>query len=89
MLFQEVREVAPPPPEVRCKRKYLHIPKGLHLHLPKTQLVTPSTPSQTGDIDKKVKRLNSQNLPFFLLNIVLSISNFTFFKAYRLHLGFF
>ena len=26
----EVREVAPPPPpKVMCKRKYLHIPKGL------------------------------------------------------------
>ena len=62
---------------VKLPPKYLHIPKGPRLHLPETQLVT-QPPSQTGDINKN----------YFLLNIVLSISNFTFFKAYRLHLRF-
>ena len=35
-----------PLPKVRCKRKYLHISKGLHLHLPKTQLVTQPPPKR-------------------------------------------
>ena len=52
------------PPKVRCKRKYLHIPKGLRLHLAKTQLVT-QHPLPNKRYQQKSKKANFTKFTIF------------------------